>query len=82
MPEVNSGNRHGGSFLGFIVEGGCREIRYRGERKGAAGTTKIRQDRHEFSLPDSRSLPQLNFEDDRITIARESNEVVRSFHVS
>lgn len=76
MPEVNSRSRHGGSFLGFIVGGGCREIRYRGERKGAAGTTKIRQDRHEFSLPDSRSLPQLNFES-KITIARESNEVAR-----
>lgn len=76
MPGVNSGSRHGGSFLlGFIVGGGCREIRYRGERKGEAGTTKIRQDRHEFSLPDSRSLPQLNFEGGRITIACESDEV-------
>ncbi|KYN03070.1 hypothetical protein ALC62_06165 [Cyphomyrmex costatus] len=77
MPGVNSGSRHGGRFLGFIVGGGCREIRYRGERKGeAVGTTKIRQDRHEFSLPDSRSLPQLNFEGGRITIAREVNEMV------
>ncbi|EGI58865.1 hypothetical protein G5I_12981 [Acromyrmex echinatior] len=75
MPGVNSRSRHGGRFLGFIVGGGCREIRYRGERKGkAVETTKIRQDRHEFSLPDSRSPPQLNFEGGRITIAREVNE--------
>ncbi|KYN18477.1 hypothetical protein ALC57_09157 [Trachymyrmex cornetzi] len=75
MPGVNSGSRHEGTFLGFIVGGGCREIRYRGERKGkAVETTKIRQDRHEFSLPDSGSPPQLNFEGGRITIAREVNE--------
>lgn len=37
--------------------------------------TKIRRDRHKFSLPDSRSLPQLNFVGGRITIAREANEV-------
>ncbi|KYQ60499.1 hypothetical protein ALC60_00482 [Trachymyrmex zeteki] len=30
--------------------------------------TKIRQDRHGFSLPDSHSPPQLNFEGGRITI--------------
>ncbi|KYN34508.1 hypothetical protein ALC56_10995 [Trachymyrmex septentrionalis] len=78
MPGVNSRSRHGGRFLGLIVGGGCREIRYRGERKGetVVETTKIRQDRHEFSLPDSRSPPQLNFEGGRITIAREVNEVV------